>query len=98
MRAYLLNLADLFLTLHAIAHGGVELNPLMQSIPVMVAWKVAGVGVMCGVLEHYARPHEREGQAPPLHRCKMARAGLRFVTAVYAAVCIHHLFFIGGAF
>ena len=40
---YTLNLIDLSLTLYALHHGGVELNPLMRSIPVMVGWKVVGV-------------------------------------------------------
>ena len=47
MTAYLLNLTDLAFTLHALSHGAVELNPLMRSVPVMIAYKVVGVGALC---------------------------------------------------
>lgn len=88
MTPYLLNLLDLALTLYALSRGGVELNPLMQSVPVMVAWKAVGCGVLCYVLHHFARSGEL-----------VARAGLRICTAVYAAVCIYHFYFVfGGAF
>lgn len=89
MTAYLLNLADLALTLYALNNGGVELNPLMQSVPVMVAWKVLGVGVLCLSLEKIASDKREKAS-------DMARLGLRACTAVYAAVCIHHLIFIFG--
>lgn len=42
--AYTLNLIDLFCTLWALRHGAVELNPLMQSVTVMVGYKVIIVG------------------------------------------------------
>lgn len=84
MRAYLLNLADLALTLYALSHGGVELNPLMRSIPVMVAWKTVGVGVLCLWLSTRQEP--------------IAQKGRKLLIAVYSAVCIHHFYFIfGGA-
>ena len=41
---YLLNLLDLTLTLLALRLGCTELNPLMQSVPVLVAYKVVVVG------------------------------------------------------
>ena len=81
---YTLNLIDLSLTLYALHHGGVELNPLMRSIPVMVGWKVVGVG--CALLDHFREV------------TKLAVWGLRFCTLVYGALCVYHLFFIGGAF
>lgn len=87
MTAYALNLADLAFTLYAIHHGGVELNPLMRNPAVMVAWKVCGVGVLCGVLHHFAGAGD-----------KVARWGLNLCTAVYAALCIYHFYYIfGGA-
>ena len=93
MTAYLLNLADLALTLYALSRGGVELNPLMRSIPVMVAWKVCGVGVLCWMLHVLA--YDKRSPAKPK---RLARRGLSIVTAVYAAVCINHFYFIfGGA-
>lgn len=99
MYAYALNLSDLLLTLYALRHGGVELNPLLQSIPVMVAWKVVGVGVMCAVLEWAARPSQSLRDSSPKGRAELAQRGLRVCTSVYAAVCIHHFYYIfGGAF
>lgn len=89
MTPYTLNLLDLTLTLYAVRHGGVELNPLMQSIPVVVAWKVLGVGVLCLSLEKIASDKREKAS-------DMARWGLRACAAVYAAVCIHHLIFIFG--
>lgn len=87
MIAYLLNLADLFLTLHALQHGGVEMNPLLQNPAVMVAWKVCGVGILCALLNHFA-----------LNGNKAAQWGLRICSAAFAAACINNLFFIfGGA-
>lgn len=47
MTLYLLNLADLFFTLHALSHGGVELNPFMQNAPFMIAYKTVVVGALC---------------------------------------------------
>ena len=49
---YILNLLDLLLTLYAIQHGGVELNPLMQSVPVMVGWKTVGAAALCAVMQN----------------------------------------------
>lgn len=91
MTAYLLNLAYLALTLYALQHGGVELNPLLQNPAVMVAWKVLGVGVGCWMLRVLA--YDKRVPAKPK---RLARRGLRACTAVYAAVCINHLYFIFG--
>ena len=91
MTPYLLNLADLFLTLYALSRGGVELNPLMQSLPVMVAWKVGGVGVLCWMLHVLAK--DKRVPAKPKH---LARRGLRLCTAVYAVLCVYHFYFIFG--
>lgn len=74
----LLNLLDLALTLHALNHGAVELNPLIRNIPVMVFCKVFVVGVLCLWLE--SRPE------------KIARWGLRICAVVYAAVNIWHFY------
>ena len=53
MNAYVLNLFDLALTLYALSIGCTELNPSMRSVPLMVAYKGIGVGVLCWVLQHY---------------------------------------------
>ena len=93
MTPYLLNLLDLCFTLHALTHGGVELNPLMQYVPVMVAWKVVGVGAAIAVMRNAEcrMQNQRAG--------KLAGFGLKLATAVYAAVCIYHFYFVfGGAF
>ena len=93
MTPYLLNLIDLFLTLHAIQHGVVELNPLMQNTAAMVAWKVVGAGVLCWMLHVLA--YDKRVPAKPK---RLARRGLILCTAVYTAVCIYHFYFIfGGA-
>ena len=84
---YALNILDLLFTLHAIANGATELNPLMRSVPVMVAWKVLGVGILCWVLKSLAK------------QSRTALWGLRICTAVYAAVDLYHIYSIsGGAF
>ena len=78
--AYTLNLADLFLSIHAIHNGATELNPLLQSVPVMVAWKVLGVGALCWLLNHFAKGGNMA-----------ARWGLRICAAAFAAVDVYHL-------
>ena len=80
MTAYLLNLLDLAFTLHALECGAVEANPLMRSIPVMIAYKVIVIGALCWWLSR--RPE------------KLARYGMAGITAIYAAINIYHLFFI----
>lgn len=40
MIVYELNLFDLICTLYALSMGAEELNPLMQSIPVLIAYKI----------------------------------------------------------
>ena len=80
MLLYLLNLFDLCCTLHAVSRGAMELNPLMRNIPVMVAWKVLGIGFLCWVLNHFAK----EGNV-------VARRGIRTCTAVFATVDLWHI-------
>lgn len=83
--AYLLNLTDLAFTLYALCHGGVEMNPLMQSIPIMVIFKVVIVGVLCWWLSKRNEP--------------LARFGLNLCTAVYAVLFVYHcvgLFYLKG--
>lgn len=87
MTPYLLNLTDLALTLYALRLGCTELNPLLQTLPVMVAYKVIVVGAACWWLCRVA------------HTNRLARWGLHLCTAVYAALCVYHfygLFLIGG--
>ena len=82
---YPLNLLDLAATLYALRIGAQELNPLMQSVPVMVAYKVIVVGGLVWWLSH--RPE------------RIARIGLNFCTDVYGGLCIYHLYgilMIGG--
>lgn len=77
MMLYLLNLADLLFTLHALSHGGVELNPFMQNIPFMVVYKTIVVGALCWWLRS--------------RRERVARTGLHMITVAYAAVNLWHI-------
>lgn len=77
MTPYILNLLDLAFTLHALGHGAVELNPAMQSVPVMIVSKVVIVGVLCWWLESRQE--------------RLARIGLRICTAVFAAADMWHI-------
>ena len=77
MIAYTLNLLDLFCTLWALRHGAVELNPLMQSIPLMVGYKVIIVWALLRWLSH-----QRE---------QAARYALYVAAAVYGAVDLYHI-------
>lgn len=82
---YLLNLTDLLFTIHAISHGGVELNPLLQSIPVMILYKVILVGILCWWLG------KREES--------IARYGLKLTALWFGAVDLWHIYnllLIGG--
>lgn len=76
MTAYVLNLADLGCTLCALRLGCTELNPLMQCVPLMVAYKVIIVGAACWWLSK--RPE------------RIARAGLNICAAAYGGLAIHH--------
>lgn len=82
MTAYTLNLADLTLTLYALDRGGVELNPLMQSVPFMVFYKTV---IVDGLLWWLTTRQE-----------SIAKQGLIFLTLVYAIYCLGHLIFILG--
>ena len=87
MTPYTLNLLDLALTLYALRLGCREMNPLLQSLPVMVAYKVIVVGAACWGLCRVA------------HNNRAAWWGLRLCAAVYGALCIYHfygLLMIGG--
>ena len=74
---YMLNLLDLVLTLHALAGGAVELNPLMRCVPVMIVYKLA---VMALLLWWLSRRPER-----------LARYALTGAAALYGAVDAYHL-------
>lgn len=74
---YVLNLIDLYLSIHAIRNGATELNPLLQSVPVMVAVKVVGVWVLCWWLS--SRPE------------KLARWGLRICAVWFSAANLWHI-------
>lgn len=77
MKAYLLNLLDLAFTLHALRHGAVELNPLMQCVPVQIFYKVFVVGALCWWL---SKRKER-----------LAQIGLKTAAVVFAAVDAWHI-------
>ena len=74
---YLLNLFDLACTLTALRLGAVELNPLMESVPVMAVYKVVVVG---GLLWWLSRRPE-----------KLAKTGLRLCTAAYTILACYHI-------
>ena len=78
MTAYLLNIFDLLCTLYALRMGAEEVNPLMRCIPVMVAYKVLVVGLLCWWL------HNRPERA--------AKIGLALCTAVYAVLAVWHIY------
>lgn len=75
--AYALNLIDLFCTLWALRHGAVELNPLMQSVTVMVGYKVVIVWVLLWWLS--------------TQRERAARYALCAAAAIYGAVDLYHM-------
>lgn len=77
MTAYTLNLLDLAFTLYALNHGGVELNPLMRCVPIMIIYKTVIVGALCLWLSKRTEP--------------LAKYGLWAITAVYAGMCVWHL-------
>lgn len=82
---YALNLVDLACTLCALHLGAIELNPLMQSVPVMVVYKLAVVGLLAAWLSR--------------RREKLARIGLRLCTMAYTILACYHvicLLLIGG--
>lgn len=77
MKAYLLNLADLAFTLHALSHGAVELNPLMRCVPVQIFYKVFVVGALLWWL---SKRKER-----------IAQLGLKTAAVVFAVVDLWHI-------
>ena len=77
MTTYILNLIDLVCTLHAINCGATELNPLLQSVPVMALYKIVVVG---GLLWWLSTRTER-----------MARYALTDAACLYGAVDIYHI-------
>lgn len=74
--AYALNLIDLLCTLWALYYGVMEMNPLMQSVTVMVVYKVIIMGLLLWWLS--------------LQRERLARYALYIATMVYGAVCLWH--------
>lgn len=77
---YTLNILDLIVTLYALHIGVSELNPLMQSIPFMVIYKVVIVGGFCWILHHFAKCGNM-----------VAMWGTRICTAGYAALAVWHI-------
>jgi hypothetical protein len=82
---YLLNILDLLLTTYAISHGAWELNPVMQSIPFMIFYKVIVLGILCWFLEYMAK------------RNRVARVGRKICLFAFLAVDLWHIYnLIGG--
>lgn len=77
-KAYALNLLDLAFTLHALRHGAVELNPLMQSVPVQIFYKVFVVGALLYLLDR-------------LKQYRLARWGINISVAAFAAAVAWHI-------
>lgn len=80
MTSYILNLIDLAFTLYALNNGIREMNPLMQSVPIMVIYKVVIVGGFCWILHHFAKGGNMA-----------ARRGIKICTAGYAALAAWHI-------
>lgn len=80
MIPYVLNLADLVLTLNASIHGATELNPYMSDIGIMIFWKTVVVGAACFLLEYYAYRGNR-----------FANVGLLLSAIVYSALAGWHV-------
>lgn len=78
MIAYILNLIDLCFTLHALQHGAVEANPFMQSVPVMIIYKIFIIGALCWWLGH--RPEI------------IARYGLKIIAIIYGCINLWHIY------
>lgn len=76
MTAYLLNLFDLACTLYVLDKGVEELNPLMRNVPFMIFYKVI---VMYWMLVWLAGRKE-----------KVARYGMKVITAVYGSLAVWH--------
>ena len=76
MTAYCL--LDLVFTLYALSHGAYELNQLMQSVPIMIAYKVFVIGAICWML-HRSREY------------RLARFGLNMAAVVFAAADLWHI-------
>ena len=74
--AYALNLIDLSCTLWALHYGVMEMNPLMQSVTMMLWYKGAVVPLLALWLNERGT--------------KEARRGLRICAGVYGAVCVWH--------
>ena len=81
---YTLNILDLLFTLYALSHGAYELNPVMQSIPFMIFYKVIVLGILCLFLEYMK--HNR-----------VARVGRKICLFAFLAVDAWHIYnLIGG--
>ena len=74
--AYALNLIDLSCTLWALHYGVMEMNPLMQSVTIMMWYK----GIVVPLLALWLDSRGTQE----------ARRGLRICAGVYGAVCLWH--------
>ena len=76
-----LNWIDLICTLWALRLGCVELNPLMQSVTVMLWHKAVAIPALVLWLKHCGT--------------REARRGLALCAGVYGAVCVWHMIGLG---
>lgn len=75
--AYILNVLDLLFTLYAISNGGIELNPFMRCVPVMIIYKLFVVNVLLWWLRNRAEP--------------IANLGIKLILVVYAGLDLYHI-------
>lgn len=74
---YGLNLIDLLCTLYALSMGCTELNPLMQSVELMVICKIFIIGAVCWWLSKQTS--------------RYAEWGLNLCLFVYSALAGYHI-------
>lgn len=84
MVAYLLNIVDMLFTMYVISDGGIELNPMVNTIleydgALFVFLKIVVAGVLFWWLERKAKLH------------KVAQQGLRAITIFYAILVLWHI-------
>ena len=80
MTLYALNILDLISTLYARYNGIAEVNPLLQIVPFMIAYKVIVIGALCWLLNHFADAGN-----------KVAKYGMSIMTAVYTVLDFWHI-------
>lgn len=77
MTLYTLNILDLIFTLYARYNGIAEVNPFLQSVPFMIAYKVIVIGALCYWLDKQTT--------------QFAKYGMAILIAVYTALDVWHI-------